>query len=153
MNTEEEVTGDRLQVIGVERSGLRATALLLGLICLFFPSASLLSADKDKDLKKHFGLIYGTAYGPDDRPVYGAKIEIHPVGQKHPHWELMSDHQGEFALRVPPGPGDYLVSGEAVVIPTENGVPQGKKKKKIKAEKTVHIQAEERQDVGLHLAE
>ncbi len=107
--------------------------------------------DKDKDLRKHYGLIYGTAYGPDDRPLYGAKIEIHPVGQKHPHWELVSDHRGEFALRVPPGPGDYLVTGEAVIVPQQNGAAG--KKTRIKAEKTVHIQAEERQDIGLHLGE
>lgn len=122
--------------------------VFVAMFVFFLHSSITLAADKDKDSKKHFGLIFGTAYGPDDRPVYGAKIEIHPVGQKHPHWELMSDHRGEFALRVPPGPGDYLVSGEAEVI-----IGHDKKKQKLKAEKTVHIQAEERQDVGLHLAQ
>lgn len=123
------------------------TALVLSLFISVLLHSSSLAADKDKDPKKHFGLIFGTAYGPDDRPLYGAKIEIHPVGQKHPKWELVSDHQGEFALRVPPGPGDYLITGEAVIV------AQDKRKQKLKAEKTVHIQAEERQDVGLHLTE
>ena len=123
------------------------TAIVLVAILLFSLHSSSLAADKDKDLKKHFGLIFGTAYGPDDRPLYGAKIEIHPVGQKHPHWELISDHRGEFAQRVPPGPGDYLITGEAMIEGQDN------KKRKFKAEKTIHIQAEERQDVGLHLAE
>lgn len=124
------------------------TGFVLVVMFSFCLHSSSLPADKDKDPKKHFGLIFGTAYGPDDRPIYGAKIEIHPVGQKHPHWELMSDHRGEFALRVPPGPADYLVSGEAEVV-----IGQDKKKQKLKAEKAVHIQAEERQNVGLHLAE
>jgi hypothetical protein len=120
-------------------------AVVLCLVCLFF-SHSLFAA-KDKDLRKHFGLIFGTAYGPDDRPLYGVKIEIHAVGRKNPHWEHVSDHQGEFAQRVPPGPADYLITGEVEIASPQN------KKKKIKAEKTVHIQAEERQDVGLHLTD
>lgn len=128
-------------------------ALLLVVTSAFFcrPASLLGENDKDKDLRKHYGLIFGTAYGPDDRPLYGAKIQIHPVGQKHPHWELMSDHRGEFALRVPPGPADYLVTGEAEMLPTQNA--ESRKKMKIKAERTVHIQAEERQDIGLHLAQ
>jgi hypothetical protein len=121
----------------------------MSLLVSFFPQ-SLLFAGKDKDLTKHFGLIFGTAYGPDDRPFYGAKIEIHPVGQKNPHWERFSDHRGEFALRVPPGPGDYVVTGEAEIVLTLDGKPQPKKK--IKDERAVHIQGEERQDIGLHLA-
>lgn len=124
------------------------TAIALGLMLLLATPASF--ADKNKDLRKHFGLIFGTAYDPNDRPVYGAKIEIHPVEKKHPSWELVSDHRGEFAQRVPPGPTDYLISGEVELAPIENGVPQTNKKKKMKAETKVHIEGEERQDVSLH---
>ena len=156
--TEKQSTGRGGRVAAqVQRRGLKdrrwwsrslcRAALIPYLLLSFFLYSPSLFAGKDKDLTKHYGLIYGTAYGPDDRPMYGAKIEIHPVGQKHPHWELMSDHQGEFALRVPPGPGDYLITGEAVIV------EQNKQKKKLKAEKTVHIQSEERRDIGLHLAE
>ena len=130
-----------------DRHLLRA-AIALCLALLFSSFAS--SAEKDKDLKKHFGLIFGTAYGPDDRPLYGARIEIHPVRQKHPTWELMTDHRGEFAQRVAPGPADYLITGQVEYAPIENGTLQTKKKKKMKAEAKVHIQAEERQDVSLH---
>jgi len=126
------------------------TVVALCLALLFSSLASSAEKDKDKDLKKHFGLIFGTAYGPDDRPLYGARIAIHPVGQKHPAWELMSDHRGEFAQRVAPGPADYLITGQIEYAPVENGEPQTKKKKKMKAEAKVHIQAEERQDVSLH---
>lgn len=121
----------------------------MALIHLLVLSASV--GANGKDLKKHYGLIFGTAYGPDDRSVYGAKIEIHPAGKKHPSWELFSDHRGEFAQRVPPGPADYVITGEVEYTPVANGVTQ--KKKKLKAEAKVHIEAEERQDVSLHFSE
>ena len=134
-----------------ERHFLRATvvaALALGLLLLCSSSF----AEKGKDIQKHYGLIFGTAYGPDDRPLYGARIEIHPADKKHPAWELFSDHRGEFAQRVPPGPTDYIISGEVEIALTENGVVQ-KKRKKFRAETKVHIESEERQDVSLHFKE
>lgn len=123
-------------------------ALALGL--LFLCSLSLSFAQKNKGTQKHYGLIFGTAYGPDDRPLYGMRIQIHPADKKHPSWELVSDHRGEFAQRVPPGPTDYIVSGEGELLLPENGTPH---KKKFKAETKVHITAEERQDVSLHFKE
>ncbi|HEY6248342.1 MAG TPA: hypothetical protein VI685_00180 [Candidatus Angelobacter sp.] len=123
-------------------------ALALGIVVLC--QFSFAEKDKDKDPKKHYGLIFGTAYGPDDRPVYGMRIAIHPVDKKHPAWELVSDHRGEFAQRVPPGPADYTINGEGEIVLPGNGKPQ---KKKFKAETKVHIEAEERQDVSLHFRE
>ena len=131
--------------------GLSQRALLSAFVFLLC-SYSLLAV-RDKDLHKNYGLIFGTAYGPDDRPFYGARIEIHPAGKKRPSWELYSDHRGEFAQRVPPGPGDYVVNGTAEVVAVENGAPQTHKKKRLKAEVRVHIEREERQDISLHLAE
>lgn len=133
-------------MLRVNRFGLRAL-IPLALLCILSASTT---AD-DKDLKKHYGLIFGTAYGPDDHSVYGAKIEIHPAGKSHPSWKLFSDHRGEFAQRVPSGPSDYVISGEVEFAPVVNGVTQ--KKRKLKAETKVHIQAEERQDVSLHFQE
>ena len=129
------------------------TALVvpLGLAVLLVCASTV--AGKDKDLQKHYGLIFGTAYGPDDRTLYGVQVEIHPAGQKHPAWQLISDHRGEFAQRVPPGPADYIVTGKVEYAPMENGVPQMKKKKKLTAEAKVHIEAEERQDVSLRFKE
>jgi len=126
-------------------------AIPVVLACLLYSHLSLVA--KDQTLQKHYGLIFGTAYGPDDRPLYGAKIQIHPAGKKRPNWELVSDHRGEFAQRVPPGPADYVVSGEAEIAPAENGSPQVHKKKRIKSEIKVHVEKEERQDISLHLTE
>jgi len=127
---------------GFFRLALLALALALG------SHASL--AQKNKGLIKHFGLIFGTAYGPDNRPLYGVKVVIHPAGQKHPRWELSSDHRGEFAQRIPPGPGDYVVTGEAeVAIADPNS--HHTKNKRLKDEAKAHVEGEERQDVSLHL--
>jgi Ni/Co efflux regulator RcnB len=108
--------------------------------------------NKNKN-EKPYGLVFGTAYGPDDRPLYGVKVKIHPLGKDHPTWDLVSDHHGEFAQRVPRGPGDYLVRGEIEVAPVENGKPQMSKKKRWKGEAKVHIEDQERRDFSLHLTE
>ena len=93
--------------------------------------------------EKPYALIFGTAYGPDDRPLYGVKITIRPQAKKHPSWYLLSDHRGEFAQRVPPGPSDYLVHGEAEYAPLgDDGKPQLSKKKRLKGEAKVHVESE-----------
>jgi len=118
--------------------------VLLGLILLAVP----LTAEKSKGQGKHYALIFGTAYAPDNRPMYGVRVKIHAVGKKHANWDLVSDHRGEFAQRVPPGPGDYVLTGTA-----EISDPQTNKKKRLKGEAKVHIEDEERQDISLHLSE
>jgi hypothetical protein len=120
------------------------------LMLAFTVSVHSSPAQKNQNLIKHFGLIFGTAYGPGDTPLYGVKVVIHPAGQKHPSWELISDHRGEFAQRVPPGPGDYVIAGQAEIMVTDPASHHAQKKR-VKAEAKVHIEAEERQDVSLHL--
>jgi len=104
--------------------------------------------------EKPYALIFGTAYGPDDRPLYGVKVTIRPQAKKHPSWDLISDHRGEFAQRVPAGTNDYLVHGEAEYAPLGNdGKPQLSKKVRLKGETRVHVDNDERRDIGLHLTE
>jgi hypothetical protein len=133
----------------------RATiAAVVGLASLFLCGSTFAGDDKKDGKKKdNYGLIYGTAYGPDDHPMYGVRVTIHPAGRKRPIWEQLSDHHGEFAQRVPPGPGDYEVSGVIEVIPVEDGKPQKSKKKRLKGEAKVHIDDQERKDFSLHLTE
>jgi hypothetical protein len=136
-------------VITKRRTG--HTAVWLALFTLSALVQPLALADKKKP-ESSYGLIFGTAYGPDDRPLYGVKITIRPEGKKHPAWELVSDHRGEFAQRVPAGPSDYLVTGEAEYAPAgADGKPQMSKKKKLKGQTRVHIDGQERLDIGLHL--
>jgi hypothetical protein len=130
-----------------ENSVLAVIAIvLIGLTCSFFSLPATAG-----DQPKHYAVIFGTAYGPDDRPIYGVKVTIHPEGQKHPAWELFSDHRGEFAQRVPPGPGDYLATGVVEVELVENGKPQKSKKKRLTGEAKVHVAGEEERDLSLHL--
>jgi hypothetical protein len=110
------------------------------------------SEKKKPPQEKPYALIFGTAYGPDDRPLYGVKIILSRQDKKHGKWELLSDHRGEFAQRVPAEAADYLIKGEAEYAPTgPDGKPQMSKKKKLRGETRVHIEGEERQDVGVHL--
>jgi len=108
---------------------------------------------KEAEKKPTYGLIFGTAYGPDDRPIYGVRVKIYKAGKKHPSWELFSDHRGEFAQRVPPGPADFVVRGDIEVAPIENGKPRMSKKKRLTGEAKVHLDNTELRDFGLHLNE
>jgi hypothetical protein len=93
-----------------------------------------------------YALIFGTVWGPDDHPLYGVKVRIRRADQKKPHWELFSDHNGEFALRVHPGPADYLVSADLKSYKSLTG-----KELHQDGEVKVHVDNDERQDLGLHL--
>ncbi|MBI3478500.1 MAG: carboxypeptidase regulatory-like domain-containing protein [Acidobacteria bacterium] len=103
-------------------------------------------AKKAPDKEKPYALIFGTVFAPDGRPVYGVKVRIRRADQKKAHWELLSDHRGEFAQRVPAGKSDYIVWADL----KDFKLPDGKHLK-ASTEVTVHIDNEERSDIGLHL--
>jgi hypothetical protein len=92
--------------------------------------------------KQDYALIFGTVWGPDSRPVSGVPIRIRRASEKRFRWELISNRSGEFAQRVPVGEQDYVIQADTK---TPKGTP--------KAETTVHIDANERRDVGIHLKE
>ena len=64
------------------------------------------------------------------------KIKIRRADQKKAKWELMSDHAGEFAQRLPAGSADYIVSTDE-----KHPAPEVK----------VHVENDERKDISLHL--
>lgn len=109
--------------------------VLLGLAL----AASVAAKASDKRAEQPYALIFGTVYSPNNRPAYGVRVKIRRADQKKARWDLYSDHQGEFAQRVPAGTADYFVEAE----------PEGKHAPK--AETTVHVQNDERVDIGLHL--
>jgi hypothetical protein len=94
---------------------------------------------KGKD--KPYSLIFGTVWDAQNRAVPGVKVKIQRDGDKKPKWELVSDARGEFAQRLPAGSADYLVWAEV------------KKNKGPAAKAKVHIDNDERQDIGLHISE
>jgi len=110
-----------------------------GLLALLLLASTLAAMASDKRAEKPYALIFGTVYGPDYRPAYGVRVKIRRADQKKARWDLYSDHQGEFAQRVPAGAADYVVWAE----------PEGKHAPT--AEAKVHVQNDKRVDIGLHL--
>jgi hypothetical protein len=104
--------------------------------------------DKDKDKDKPYALIFGTVWGPDDRPVYGVTVKIRRATDKprKVRWELYSDHHGEFAQRVPAGETDYILWADLKGVKSADGKPLH-----LVQEVTVHVYNDEREDTGLHL--
>ncbi len=120
-----------------------ASAALFSLLILASPLAIAQNASATQSpqaAKNDYALIYGTVWGPDDHPVAGIPIKIRRASDKKPKWELVSDRSGEFAQRVPVGKQDYIIEAD-VKMPKGQPKPQTK----------VHIDDNERQDVGLHL--
>lgn len=127
------------------RIGLRFSIVFsIGALCfaLVVPAGQAAAQKPDQP----YALIFGTVWGPDDRPLYGVKVKIRRADQKKARWELYSDHNGEFAQRVPPGPADYLVWADLKGYKS----PAGKELHQ-QSEVKVHVDKDERQDLGLHL--
>lgn len=95
-----------------------------------------------------YGLIFGTVWGPDNRPVYGVTVRIRRATDKPKkvRWEVYSDHHGEFAQRVPAGENDYILSANLKGVKGPDGRPL-----RLVEEVKVHIYNDEREDTGLHL--
>ena len=123
----------------------RFFGLILLILLLTLP-ATLLASGEQPDPRKPYALIFGTVWGPDDRPVYGVKVKIRRSDQKRAKWELYSNHSGEFAQRLPAGKADYVVWADTKGLKLLNG-----NKLDPGSEVTVHIESDERADIGLHL--
>jgi hypothetical protein len=143
------VTCNRRCSVSLMSSRFHHLAVLFGLAALvIFGFSPTQADDQHKDPRKSYALIVGTVWGPDDRPVYGVKVKIRRADQKRAKWELYSNHTGEFAQRLPAGKADYIVSADTKGIKSLIG-----KKLDPGPEVTVHIELEERADIGLHLKE
>ena len=124
--------------------------VLLGLILALLGSSPSLLAGKspapnNNKHEKPYALIFGTVWGPDDRAAYGIRIMIRRESDKKARWELLSNHSGEFAQRVPAGKQDYVVWANLKGVSLEAG-------KSLHAEVVkVHVENDERVDVSLHL--
>ena len=93
-----------------------------------------------------YALIFGTVWGPDDRPVYGVEVKIRLAGEKKARWRVSSNHLGEFEQRVPVGKQDYVLWTDlkGYKNPAYKHLQPG-------PEVTVHIESDERVDTGVHL--
>jgi hypothetical protein len=95
---------------------------------------------------KPYALIFGTVWDPDGHALYAVKVKIRRADEKKVRWEVESNHTGEFAQRVPPGPGDYIVWADVKGYKLADG-------RRVHAgpEVQVHIDRDERSDIGIHL--
>ncbi len=132
-------------------SAFRCVSLLLSfLCCASWLSSVAIAGSTPKKLKPTdpYALIFGTVWGPDNRPVYAVKVLIRRSSDKKPKWDLYSDHRGEFALRVAAGKEDYVVSTNLKGVKTQDGHSLH-----LVEEVPVHVEYDERVDIGLHLAQ
>jgi hypothetical protein len=136
------------------RPGLRSARLfpfgpLLIVLLLLGLSPSLLNSQRHAKPEKPYALIFGTVWGPDDHPIYGITVKIRRASDKPKkvRWEQYSDHNGEFAQRVPAGDADYILWADLKGVKTTDGKPLHLVK-----EVTVHVYDDEREDTGLHLS-
>lgn len=96
-----------------------------------------------------YALIYGTVWGPENQPVYGIRVKIRRAGENKAHWEVTSDHSGEFAQRVPSGEADYILTADV----KGSDIPKKFKNLKPGPEVKVHVINDERVDTGVHLTQ
>lgn len=118
----------------------KIVATLVGVAATLALSLPLAAGDKKLGPHQPYALVFGTIYGPDNRPIKGVPIKMRREGDKKVV-ELVSDSHGEFAHRFPAGKADYSVWADL--------------KDKQAAENTlvkVHVENDERQDLTLHLA-
>lgn len=116
------------------------------LIALAALGASGRAKSEEARKPKPYALIFGTVWDPDGHALYAVTVKIRRADEKKAHWELESNHTGEFAQRVPVGPGDYVVWADVkgYKLPDGRRVHAG-------PEVPVHIDGDERQDIGIHL--
>ena len=125
-------------------AGWIAGAILLG--AWLVPAAA--RAD-ETGKPKPYALIFGTVFDAEGHQLYAVKVKIRRASDndKKARWELYSNHTGEFAQRVPVGPGDYVVWADVKGYKLTDG-----RRLRAGEEVKVHIDGDERQDISLHLA-
>ncbi len=140
--TKKTVTANRLQAAPLLLAVAVALLAFTPARLAASPSSQANQEQSAEKPKKDYALIFGTVWDKNDRPAYGVKIKIRRADKKKAQWELISDHMGEFAQRVPVGTADYLVW-------MDRKLPKGAKP----VETKVHIENNERVDISLHLTE
>ena len=132
----------------ITRRGFSSSAHLSRVLAcpLLFLTSSVLSQSRERLRPSDYALIFGTVWGPDDRPVPGMKVKIRRAEDKKARWELYSNRRGEFEQRVPKGPHDYVIWADTkgYKLPHGSRLQAG-------PQVTVHVENNERADTGLHL--
>lgn len=138
----------KTRMAGRSAAAAFAAVLLASLAYLATAPVPALAQSSGHGQLAPYALIYGTVWGPDGHTLYGVTVRIRRAedNDKKVRWEIYSNHMGEFAQRVPAGKGDYIVWADVKGYKLPSG-----KKLKPGQEVTVHIDNDERADIGLHL--
>ncbi len=91
-----------------------------------------------------YALIFGTVWGPGEHPLYGVHVKLRRAGEKKFRWEAISDHRGEFAIRVPAGRADYVLVPDLKHAHNDQAATR---------RPHIHVESDERIDTGIHLDE
>jgi hypothetical protein len=126
-------------------SAFALRSLILACLTLFLIVSNPLHA-REQSKPPDYALIFGTVWGPDDRPLYGVEVKIRVLGEKKARWKVLSNHLGEFEQRLPVGKQDYVLWPDlkGYKNPAYKHLQPG-------PEVTVHIERDERVDTGVHL--
>jgi hypothetical protein len=79
-------------------------ALLLASLCFFLTINATSQVSP-----KNTAVIFGTVWGPDDRPLPGMVVKIRLAGEKKARWQVRSNRRGEFDQVVPAGKQEYII--------------------------------------------
>jgi len=132
---------------GVSRVGMRIVLLLVMALSLDHTAASAADSSPKKQSPPHpYAVIFGTVWGPDDKPVYGVRIKIRRENEKKTRWQAYSDHHGEFAVHVPAGKTEYVAWADLKGYRSSSG-----DRLQLGDSVTIHVEYDERVDTGLHL--
>jgi hypothetical protein len=127
--------------------GLRSPLRLLAVLaCLILLTTSAIPETRKPPQPVKTALIFGTVWGPDDRPVPGVSVNIRRANEKKARWHARSNRRGEFEQELPAGKQDYVIRADVKNLKSPDG-----KHLHAGPEVTVHIESNERADTGLHL--
>ena len=118
---------------------------VLSCVLIFLTFTPILQG-RERPKPDDYALIFGTVWGPDDRPLPGVRVKIRRARDKKARWELYSNRRGEFEQRVPVGKQDYVIWADTKGYKLPNGLHL-----QPGPEVTVHIENNERANTGLHL--
>ena len=84
----------------------------------FGPAPSGAQSSSSSRMHAHDFVLFATVFTDKGFTLYGARIRLRREEEKKFRWEAMSDHQGEFAFRVPQG-AEYEMTVEAKGFKTQ----------------------------------
>ena len=133
---------------------IRLSALLplvVFLLALFVPPGLGSAASAGE---KPYALVYVNVFKSDGKVAYGIPVKIRRADKKKALLDGTSDHSGEIAFRVPPGPADYIVWADIKQPKKKVADPVGvTSQAQAGLEVKVRVEGDERVDVALHLPE